>query len=221
MLCIEHSYYQGDNYANCLANVIDTMKLFDKLRFVIHRYKSVIEPRQRNIFLGFILDSVSMRITLTADRISTIRQTCWELLAKQNPVIRDVARVIGSLVSSFPDVMYGPLYYNCLETDKTESLRIRKGAFDKKMLLSDDAKAELLWWINTLPYSYNVINHGNSQVTTNSDASLTGWGGTCMGVRIGGNWTPEEAAHYINYLEMLAAYFSLKAFISAIVNTVC
>ena len=74
------------------------MKLFDKLGFVIHPSRSVIEPRQRITFLGFILDSVSMRITLTPERISTKKQACWELLAKQNSIIRDVAKVIGLLV---------------------------------------------------------------------------------------------------------------------------
>ena len=215
---IDDSYLQGDSYDDCLANIIDTMKLFDKLGFVIHLSKSVIEPRQRITFLGLILDSVSMRITLTPERISTSKQACWELLAKQNPIIRDVAKVIGLLVSSFPGLMCGPLHYNFLEMDKKEGLRVRKGNFDKKLLLSEEAKTELHWWINTLPYSYNEINHGNPQITLNSDASLIGWGGTYMGVSTGGNWTPKGAAHHINYLEMIAAYFSLKAFISIIVN---
>ena len=116
---IDDSYLQGDNYTDCLPNVIDTMKLFDKLGFVTHSSKSVIKPRQRNIILGFILDSVSMRITITPERISTIKQVCWELLVKQNPIIRDVAKVISFFASSFPVVMYGPLHYNFLEMDKT------------------------------------------------------------------------------------------------------
>lgn len=31
-------------------------------------------------------------------------------------------------------------------------------------------------------------------------------------IKIGGHWTPEEASNHINYLEMLAVLFSLKAF---------
>ena len=30
--------------------------------------------------------------------------------------------------------------------------------------------------------------------------------------KIGGNWTPAESANHINYLEMLAVFFALKAF---------
>lgn len=36
------------------------------------------------------------------------------------------------------------------------------------------------------------------------DAPFTGWGCCFDTVTTGGNWTPEEAAHDINYLEMLA-----------------
>ena len=215
---IDDSYLQGDDYDDCLSNTIDTIKLLDKLGFVIHPSKSVFEPKQKITFLGFILDSVSMRITLTAERNDAIKQASCELLAKQNPVIRDVAKVIGLMVSSFPGVMYGPLHYNSLEMDKIEALRKRKGNFDKKMSLSIEATVELQWWIDTLPYSYNEISHGNPNITISSDASLIGWGSTCMGLRTGGNWTPEEAAHHINYLEMLAAYFALKTFITSLAN---
>ena len=184
---IDDSYLQGDDYDDCLSNIIDTIKLLDKLGFVIHPSKSVFEPKQKITFLGFILDSVGMRITLTAERNDAIKQASCELLAKQNPVIRDVVKVIGLMVSSFPGVMYGPLHYNSLEMDKTEALRKKKGNFDKKMSLSIEATVELQWWIDTLPYSYNEISHGNPNITISSDASFIGWGSTCMGLRTGGN----------------------------------
>lgn len=38
---IDDSYLQGDIYQDCLANVVDTVKLFDKLGFVVHAEKSV------------------------------------------------------------------------------------------------------------------------------------------------------------------------------------
>ena len=195
---IDDSYLQGDDYDDCLSNIIDTIKLLDKFGFVIHPSKSVFEPKQKITILGFILDSVSMRIILTPDRNYAIMQACCALLAKQNPVIRDVANIIGLMVSSFPGVMYGPLHYNSLEMDKTEALREMKGNFDKKMSLSTEATVGLQWWIDTLPYSYNEISHGNPHITISSDAALVGWGSTCLGLRTGGNWTPEEAAHHIN-----------------------
>ena len=49
-----------------------------------------------------------------------------------------------------------------------------------------------------------------------TDASFPGCGCCFDTVTTGGNWTPEEAVHDINYLEMLAAYLALKSFDSTI-----
>ena len=45
-----------------------------------------------------------------------------------------------------------------------------------------------------------------------SDASTWGWGANCEGVTTGGPWTPVEKSHHINYLDLLAAFLSLKSF---------
>ena len=44
-----------------------------------------------------------------------------------------------------------------------------------------------------------------------TDASKRGWGCAIDSVKTGGLWTPEESKHHINYLELLAGFFGLKA----------
>ena len=51
------------------------------------------------------------------------------------------------MVSSFPGVMFGPLYFRQLERDKTEALKCNKGVFDAFMIISDKARQELEWWV--------------------------------------------------------------------------
>ena len=63
--CIDNSYLQGDRYQDCLSNVVDTIKLFDSLGFIIHPKKSVFIPTQMISFLGFVLDSRTMTVYLT------------------------------------------------------------------------------------------------------------------------------------------------------------
>ena len=72
------------------------------------------------------------------------------------------------------------------------------------MSLSPEATTDLKWWVSELDTTYNLINHGHPQVTMTTDASLIGWGCCMETVTSGGNWTPEEAQHDINYLEMLS-----------------
>lgn len=87
-----------------------------------------------------------------------------------------VAQVLGLMNASFPGVMYGPLHRKFLEMDKTHALKLNKGNFDKTMGLSKEAMIDLKWWVTNLPTAYNLINHGDHQVTMTTDASLLGWG---------------------------------------------
>ena len=49
-------------------------------------------------------------------------------------------------------------------------------------------------------------------MTIYSDASNSGWGGTCNGVRTNGLWSSAEKQLHINCLELKAAFLVLQAF---------
>ena len=107
---IDDSYLQADLYDHCVQNVIDTVTMFDKLGLVVHPEKSVLVPTQRLVFLGFILDSILMRISLTPEKACRVKNACKQLVDTVLPSIRQVAQVLGLLTSSFPGVMCGPLH---------------------------------------------------------------------------------------------------------------
>ena len=71
---IDDSYLQADTYELCVHNVIDTLSLFHQLGFVIHPDKSVLIPTQRLTFRGFVLDSQSMTVALTGNKLSKWRK---------------------------------------------------------------------------------------------------------------------------------------------------
>lgn len=70
--CIDDSYLQGENIEDCQANIYDTCNLFSKLGFILHPAKSVLKPVQVLTFLGFVLDSVNMTVSLTQEKIQCI-----------------------------------------------------------------------------------------------------------------------------------------------------
>ena len=82
---IDDSYLQGDTSGECHKNVIDTAMLFTKLGFHIHPEKSIFVPTQQLIFLGFVLDSIAMTVTLTEEKIQKIvaGQPVCRVLTKQ------------------------------------------------------------------------------------------------------------------------------------------
>ena len=207
---IDDSYLQGDGYQDCLANVVDTVKLFDLLGFVIHPDKSVFIRTQVMTFLGFVLDSRNMTVCLTQEKQHKLRSACQKVIQMPGPTVRTVAQLLGLMTSSFPGVMYGPLYYRRLDMEKTRALSQSRD-FDSTMEISSLALQDIKWWIDNIHSSYYVISHGDPQVTLYTDASTTGWGCDFQGTPTGGSWSSAEAKNHINYLEMFAIKLALES----------
>ena len=209
---IDDSYLQGDDFKDCVTNVIATIKLFDSLGFVIHPFKSVPVPSQRITYLGFVLDSIEMKIYLSQDKVQKLKDACDKILGCSNPSIREVSSLLGLMTASFPTVMYGPLHFRLNDMDKTSALRHAKGNFDMCMQLTDASLADIKWWRDSALSAYNVVQHGKPEITIFTDASSCGWGGMLGSTTSRGAWIPSEALHHINYLEMLAVHFALEVF---------
>ena len=86
--------------------------------------------RQEIEYLGFIINSSTMTVTLPIRKKIAILKLCDSILNKDCLVIREVASFIGTLVASLPGVTYGALYYRFLEKCKLDALRESRGDFD-------------------------------------------------------------------------------------------
>lgn len=210
---LDDSLLLGKSADACKQNVIDTVSLFDRLGFVVHPDKSVFEPTQVISYLGCEISSLSMTVRVTHERKSKIIAHCEQILYKDKITIRELACLIGQLVASFPGVMHGQMYYRALESTKSFALKKFKGNWEAKIRLPHDSLHEIKWWIHNLPTAYNVLSHGAPSLTITSDASKSGWGAVCNGVRTGGLWTHyEKSQFHINCLELMASFHALKSF---------
>ena len=150
-----------------------------KLGFQIHPEKSVLIPTQCIEFLGFLLDSTSMMVRFTSPKRDKLVQMCQRFLQPNKLyTIRQVASLIGSLISSFPRVEFGPLHYRALEADKDSHLRMHQGHFDALMSLSAGSLDDLNWWVFHLPSASKNISHSPPNIILHTDASGIGWGAT-------------------------------------------
>ena len=155
---IDDSYLQGDDYDDCERNVWDTVNLFDSLGFTVHPEKSSFVPQQRITFMGFIIDSITMTVYPTSEKIEKIIHTCQGLLQCPHPTIREVASTLGLLISNFPAAQLGPLHFRSLDMDKTEAFRLNKGNFDAFMQLSELSRSDLQWWVNSAGSLHSVAS---------------------------------------------------------------
>ena len=174
---IDDTYLQGESKQECKNNVFDTVTLFHSLGLVAHPHKSVFEPTQKLVILGFEIDSVKMIIKLTSDEAEHLKTACKSVLNSSSSSIRKIAQVVGYLVASFPGVMFGQLHYRLSEKEKSQALQHCKGDYDGKMTLSGSAQTELQWWVEKIHDAYNIINRPPPSFTISTDTSKSGWGG--------------------------------------------
>ena len=209
---IDDSILMGDTFTECENNVLDTVNLMTEVGFIIHENKSVFIPTQRITFLGNDIDSVAMIVSLPANKVAKLVQACIELYNKEIEVIRQVARVLGLMVSSFSAVQFGPLHYREIERAKILALHENAGDYDSNMLVTSEMREELIWWIDYLPSQKRDICHGNAKKVITCDASGSGWGAVCEDIEIGGRWSSTEVNYHINYLELLAICHAVQSF---------
>ena len=209
---VDDSILFGETYLDCLNNIRDTIELLLSLGFTIHPDKSVLVPSTKITFLGFIVDSVRMTLTLTVEKKLKIKTLCSRVLLMHTIKIRDLAKIIGCLVASFQAVTYGPMYYRHLEQDKILALRMNHFNFEKSTSLSINSQHELQWWIENIDNSFRNIRTPGVDLTIHTDASMTGWGATDGKHTTNGLWTETERQYHINVLEILAIQFAILSF---------
>ena len=71
-LYIDDSILMGDNFTECAANVVDTVKLLDNLNFTPRPKKSVFISTQILFYLGFVLNSLTMTVSLTQETVKKL-----------------------------------------------------------------------------------------------------------------------------------------------------
>ena len=150
--------------------------LLKYLGFTIHEGKSLFAPSQRVAFLGFVLDSNTMTASMKSDKAVTVKTAIGQLLRKERPQIREVASVVGLMVSCFPGVKYAPLFYRALENDKTDALKKTGWNNDEHMQISDLTKKDLSWWLENVDHDPCPIIPKEPSVKLKCDSSLEGWG---------------------------------------------
>ena len=162
---LDDSFLLGDTFAECQTNVNDTYALFNELGFTVSGEKSVTLSTQVFVRLGFVLNSISMTVSLTKNKIDNITRLGQDIISRRSCSIREAAQLIGTLVSCSSGVEYGPLYYKQLEIEKIDALKKHQGSFEAQMQLSELAKSDIRWWKEKRSHYLKKISHGNPYFT--------------------------------------------------------
>jgi len=206
MLLMANSQDRARDHFQCATYLLTA------LGFVLNVDKSVSLPEQQIEFLGFILDSNMMTISLPPQKLGSLLKSTKHLAEKMQTTLREISQVLGTMVASHPAILPAPLHYRYLERTKTFYLS-HGFSFDSSVPMNKDIQSDLKWWIQEASsYNGRPLQITQWNLTIESDASKQGWGASCQGTNTGGPWTSVEKLEHINYLELKAAFLALQSF---------
>ena len=193
-------------------HAMTAVNLLENLGFTINYQKSALVPTTSIEFLGFLVDSTTLTLSLPKEKIKKAKKACQSILDNPLPSIHQLSQLLGYLTSTIQAVFPAPIHFRYLQIDKNKALNACQD-YSATLQLSQNAKEELVWWRDNLEaWNGKALVSGEPDLIIETDASRKGWGASCMGQTTGGRWSLQEQHLHINCLELLAGAFALKAF---------
>ena len=117
--------------------------------FVINQKKPVMTSVQEIEFLGVIVNSKEMTISLPQKKLQPTKQMCQDLY--QNPETTGLAltKVLGHLTSTILAILPAKLLCRFLQQRQIQALK-KNGSYESQVLLNKESQLELLWWVKNI-----------------------------------------------------------------------
>ena len=191
--------------------------VLDQLGLTVSVEKSVVSPNQVVKFLGFLINSSAMVISLTEKKQVYIKKLGAKLLRASSVSVRLLASFIGCLVAAGPGVPFAPLRYKYLEIVRNGALAGSRGNYDHSLVLDDRARECVAWWVAYEFPPKSLVPPSRHLVLT-TDACKTGWGATLGDLTTSGHWDSGEVSHSTS-LELKAVSMGLQALCKSVYDT--
>ena len=126
-----------------------TLWLLQNLGFVINWKKSVLDPSHCMEYLGFVLNSMEMNLSLPKEKMNQLIQSCRDRIRKKTASVRTLAKIIGKLTSSMQAVLPAPLHYRHLQMLQVKGLLAGK-SYETMVSLNQNCQNDLQWWVDQI-----------------------------------------------------------------------
>ena len=81
-----------------------------------------------------------MSVRLPAEKAEKLKMSCEQLRSQKSVTLKELPRVIGMMVASFPGVQYGELFYRRLDNLKNKAVKDNRGRYDVEVKLMIEIK---------------------------------------------------------------------------------
>lgn len=117
-----------------------------------------------------------MTVGVPAEKQCHIKKLLVTTLTKRRFKIRDLAQLLGTLVSLCPATRYGWVYTKKLKRATFLTLKRGDGDYETWMFMSQKILDDLEWWYKNIDDAFCPIRQFNFRLTIFTVASPTGWG---------------------------------------------
>ena len=198
LMYIDDGFIMGETFQLCWDATQCFLEVFVNAGFLPHPEKCCLWPSQEVQVLGFIVNSVTMTITIPQEKMQEIYDLCRSALLNPRMQIRQLCRLIGKLISVILAIPLGQAHYRRLEHVKNCALSANSRNFDAHCKISKMCFPDLHWWMNHIFHASAPIRRPPPDVTLYTDSSSFGWGAALFDFRAQGKFLLEELPFSIN-----------------------
>lgn len=195
-----------------LANYI-VCEVLTRLGYCINLEKSVLQPTQFIVFLGFSVDSINRCFRLTNEKKQKFIELRSKILAQSYVAILDLQKLAGRCISFILAVPAAKLYTR--EMNAAIALGVRTSSLFVK--ISESLREEIMAWqfLDHWKGKLQWKSEKHVSVTIYTDASTFKWGGVFSvkdkTIRLSDFWSDNERKKPIMVLEARALLNMLRA----------
>ena len=215
---IDDGFIMGYTFQQCFAAVRCFLDIFTSLGFLPHPRKCMLYPSQQVSVLGFIVNSVSMTISIADDKKNEIYSLCIQAMHEPTMSIRMLCHLIGKLISVMLALPLGQAHYRRLERVKTMALVKSGFNYEATCTLPPFVFPDLIWWSHNIFDAQAPLRREFPSISVFSDASSFGWGSVVLSHKAQGKFLLPELPWSINTKECLAIYYGVRSFLSVLEN---
>ena len=151
------------------------IEIFQAFGYTINFKKSSLDLTKIIEFLGFMINSVEMTVSLSDKKTESVKRAIREVLHKERVTIRDVCRVIGKIIATMPANRFARRFTTRAIILKDQALRESGDDYDSVMHLSEEVIEDLKEQERLIEGTFCPIFESRPQLTLKTDASHHGW----------------------------------------------
>ena len=128
-------------------------------------------------YLGFVVDSVHLSLSLPDDRVASVIPMCRAALDADLVFLRVISSILGNFNWAIPSVPFAHAHYRSMQHFYISESRKAHGNLNDKRSLSDESRKDLTWWIDNLAtVNGRLFFPKTVDLEIFSGASLSDWG---------------------------------------------